>query len=107
MFTKKFWIDAAERAIKTMAQVLLTLGALDPLSQDFSTALTTKLIGALMAGAVSILTSIVSSGFGQRDSASVIDTKGDDGYASRDLVFALGAVALVLFIVVLLRFLIQ
>ena len=79
MFTKRFWIDAAERAVKTFAQFLLASGALDPLSADFQTSIQTKLVGGLMAAAVSVLTSIVSSGFGQRDSASAIDTPGDDG----------------------------
>ena len=91
MFTKRFWIDAFERSIKTVAQFLLTTGALDPLSTDFQTSLQTKAIGALMAGFVSILTSLVSTSFGQKDSASMIDTPGDDGFAMNDtLVFVTG-----------------
>jgi ABC-type transport system involved in multi-copper enzyme maturation permease subunit len=79
MFTKKFWIDALERAVKTFAQFLLTTGVFDTVSTDLSVSLKTNLTAAGMSALVSILTSIVSSGFGQKDSASVIDVHGDDG----------------------------
>lgn len=95
MFTAKFWVDALERAIKTMAQFLLASGALDPLSADLQTSLQTKLIGAVMAGVVSILTSVVSSGFGQKGSASVIDARGDDGAVALSGAFLIAALVVV------------
>ena len=103
MFKKKFWIDALERAIKTFAQFLLAAGALDPMSADLQTSMETKLLGALAAAGVSILTSLVSTSFGQGDSASVVDTKGDDGAVDNLLIivavvfFILGAICVKLF----------
>ena len=63
MFTTVFWKDAAERAIKTVAQTLLALWlvgdvALNALSVDWTEALGV----ALGAAVISLLTSIVSAG---------------------------------------------
>lgn len=65
MFTKKFWMEATERALKTFAQVLLvTAGgaAFNVFTADW-----TALLG-LSAGAMvlSYATSIISSGLGKK-----------------------------------------
>ena len=65
MFTKKFWMEATERALKTFAQVLLvTAGgaAFDVFTADWK-----ALIG-LSAGAMllSYATSILSANIGKR-----------------------------------------
>jgi hypothetical protein len=71
MWTKNFWKQAAERAIKTFAQgslALLTgdgLGVLDVNWGDVAS------IGALAALA-SVLTSIVTSGIGEPNDPSMI-----------------------------------
>lgn len=63
MFTTVFWKDAAERAIKTIAQTLLALWlvgdvAFNALSVDWTEALGI----AVGAAILSVLTSIVSAG---------------------------------------------
>lgn len=75
MWTAGFWKSALERAIKTFAQAalaLLTGDGLGVLDVDWATVAS---VGALAAGA-SVLTSIVSLGFGPAGSPSVVDTKG-------------------------------
>lgn len=70
MFTAAFWVDAAERAVKTFAQSALAVigaGSVD--------ILTTNLTGALSVGAgaalVSLLTSLASERMGNAGTASV------------------------------------
>lgn len=70
MFTKKFWLRTGERAVKSSAQALLGLWALDGfnvLHADFA------LAGGVAAGAavLSVLTSIVSLAGGEPDSPSL------------------------------------
>lgn len=71
MWTKKFWKETAERAIKSAAQSLLGLWALDGfnvLHADF-------VLGAGVAGGaalLSLLTSIVSLPFGATGSPSAV-----------------------------------
>lgn len=79
MFTRRFLADAAERAIKTAAQALLTLllasgAAFNLLDVDWRQALGI----ALGAGVISLLTSIASFNFGQPGTASVVVPAGDD-----------------------------
>ncbi len=68
-----FWKDAAERAVKTVAQVLLTyLGAdvVNLIGVDYETA------AGIAAGAalVSLLTSVASFSAGDRRTASLVET---------------------------------
>lgn len=75
LLSKLFWQDAAERAIKTIAQTLvamLTAGATGLLGLDYVNLFSV----AGLAGAVSILTSIASAAKAGTDTASlVVDTK--------------------------------
>jgi hypothetical protein len=72
MFTTKFWKQAAERAVKSAAQALLLLWAADAgfnvISADLGVA------GGTAAGAavLSLLTSVVTSGMGEKDSPSAV-----------------------------------
>lgn len=73
MFTTSFWKQAAERAVKSAAQSLLGLWALDGfnvLNADFAMA------GGVAAGAavLSLLSSIVTAGVGEKDSPSAVST---------------------------------
>jgi hypothetical protein len=70
MFTKTFWKDTAERAVKTFAQsmaAVLTAGVTGVLDVDWMNALSVSLLAAL----VSVLTS-VGSGYVGDDSASAV-----------------------------------
>lgn len=70
MFTKTFWKDTAERAVKTFAQsmaAVLTAGVTGVLDVDWINALSVSLLATL----VSVLTSI-GSGYVGDDSASVM-----------------------------------
>lgn len=72
MFTKQFWQDATERAVKTFAQTLVTVlgaGAVNVLTVDWKAALAVSGGAAL----VSILTSLGSEPFGRGGTASVTD----------------------------------
>ena len=73
MFTKKFWIEASERALKTFAQFILVLGTADTFNiftVDWQTNLGLALGGAL----VSYATSIVSAGIGpNKDNPSLVN----------------------------------
>lgn len=75
MFTKLFWRDAIERALKTIAQTMvamLTAGATGLLGVDYINLLSV----AGLAGLVSILTSIGSAARAGTDTASLtVDTK--------------------------------
>lgn len=73
MWTKTFWKQSAERAVKSAAQSLLGLWALDGfnvLNADFT------LAGGVAAGAalLSVLTSIVTAGVGEKGSPSAVST---------------------------------
>jgi hypothetical protein len=75
VFTRLFWRDAAERAVKTFAQAVLATfgaGALDVLHADWGNAL--ALGGG--AAALSVLTSLVSSQVHDPESASLVDLPG-------------------------------
>jgi hypothetical protein len=74
MRTKTFWIDAGERTIRTIAQSLLALMGTDALgivgldwTQMFSV--------AIGAGLMSVLTSIVATGVGDKGTAEIVRKK--------------------------------
>lgn len=72
MFAARFWLSLAERALKTFAQVLITLlpigGGLGLIEVPWTTALSVSGLAAL----VSALTSIASSGIGPDGSPSLV-----------------------------------
>lgn len=74
MFTKQFWQDAFERAVKTAAQTaVVAIGAaagFDLFTADWQT------VGGAAAGGfvLSVLTSLGSQPFGDRHSASVVSS---------------------------------
>lgn len=71
MWTKQFWMDATERAIKTFAQVILALGvagALNAFAVDWVTVLGIGL-GAVL---LSYASSIVSAEIRKTPTASLI-----------------------------------
>lgn len=64
MFTKSFWLDTAERAAKTFAQVLLAVFAISGvtvLNADWPTALATAGTAVLASFLTSILSAAKSS----------------------------------------------
>ena len=60
MFTKLFWKDALERALKTVAQALLALLVVAPNTSVIDFDWPVMLGTAATAGVVSVLTSVVS-----------------------------------------------
>ena len=77
MFTKLFWKDAVERAIKTIAQTLVTLWLTSDAVFNILTVDWAQAIGvADGAGVLSVLTSVGSAATSGTDTASlVVDTK--------------------------------
>lgn len=73
MFTKKFWLETIERAVKTSAQFVIGAGILgegvDLFTVDLATAGGFALTGALL----SVLTSLVSVNVGATSSPSVVE----------------------------------
>ncbi len=71
LFTKRFWYDALERAIKTFAQsAVLAIGAsqLNVFALDWK-----NLAGFALGGAIlSILTSMAGVGVGEKGTASLV-----------------------------------
>lgn len=70
-FSKQFIADAAERAVRTVAQTalsLLTVGG-----ANLGTLTTKGFVSAVvLAGVISLLMSVVASGVGDSDSASAL-----------------------------------
>ena len=73
MFTKHFWLDTLERAIKTIAQVFLAVVVEEQFFNAFELDWGQMAGIAFGAGLVSVATSIISSRFGDHESASIID----------------------------------
>lgn len=74
MFTKNFWKQAAERAVKSAAQALILLWGADA---AFNAVHVDYLGAAGLAGGaalLSVLTSIVTSGIGEKDDPSAVKT---------------------------------
>jgi len=76
MWTKKFWMDATERAAKTFAQTVISLVAVAAPIAGFGLLevnwLQVLAVGAI-ASAISILTSLASTLVGKKDSASLVE----------------------------------
>lgn len=78
LFSKRFWIQAADRAIKSFAQGMLyvfvaaqadsLVGQPDVLTFNWRSALS----GGVFMAIISILTSIVSSSFGDKESPMLL-----------------------------------
>ena len=73
LFTKTFWMETIERAIKTSAQFVIGAGILGE-GVDLFTVDLAMLGGFALTGAVlSALTSLASIGIGSKGSASVVE----------------------------------
>jgi hypothetical protein len=73
MWTAVFWKDAAERALKTAAQALLSLWLVgDVMFSLFAVDWASALSVAAGAAVVSLLTSVVSAPVADRGSASLV-----------------------------------
>lgn len=74
VLSRSFWVDTAERAVKTVAQTLvamLTADVVNVVSLDWA-----QLLGVSVgAGLVSVLTSLASTNYGDDDSPSLVKTK--------------------------------
>lgn len=87
MYTKAFWLDVAERAVKTFAQALLATVAVG--TPIFDLAWTQGLGIAATATVISVLTSIASYGVGEKGTAMAVQrpttptTPGGDDYQGR------------------------
>lgn len=78
MFDKRFWIAAAERAIKTFAQTLVALigtGAVGIMDLDWPQMISI----AATATVLSVLTSIASANFGSNPGPSLADESIEPG----------------------------
>jgi hypothetical protein len=74
MFNKVFWLEATERAVKTLAQFVIVLGsagALNVFTVDWQTNIGLALGGSLLSYA----TSIVSAGINKNDTPSLVNTE--------------------------------
>lgn len=72
MFDNKFWVAAAERAIKTFAQTLVALLGTEMVgihTLDWGMMIST----ALTATVLSVLTSLASANFGKNPGPSLVD----------------------------------
>jgi hypothetical protein len=72
MFTKAFWRDTTERAVKTAAQSLGGALAGYTIGQDWKAAL----VGAAVTTAGSLLTSLASAPVGTKGTASLVSEPG-------------------------------
>ncbi|KQB85016.1 holin [Corynebacterium oculi] len=70
MWTKGFWVDTVERAIKTLAQALIAVLAVGTPIYDLAWGESLGI--AATAAVISVLTSIVSVGVGETDTAAAL-----------------------------------
>jgi hypothetical protein len=75
MFTKHFWMDAAERAVKTFFQVFLAVAIEERVFNAFELDWQQMLGIGFGAALISVATSVVSSRVGNHDNASLIDSE--------------------------------
>lgn len=73
LFTRAFWLDAAERAAKTAAQFAIGGLGLGEMTSAWETDWLLGLGFAATGAVLSLLTSIASAGAGSPGNASVID----------------------------------
>ncbi len=74
MWTRTFWLAAAERAVKTLAQTMLALWVVgDQVLNVFTVDWSASFGVGLGAMLISILTSLLSTGFGPTNSPSLVD----------------------------------
>ncbi len=71
MRSKRFWIDAAERAVRTFAQALVAVLAAGFVVTD-GAAWGEALLSAVLAALISVLTSVAASGVGDPSSPSLL-----------------------------------
>jgi hypothetical protein len=75
MWTRKFWMDAAERAAKSAAQAALLYFGGDQVFDAWQAHWAGAGAVALGAAVLSVLTSLVSAKVGDSSSASLVDTR--------------------------------
>ena len=75
MWTKQFWLDTAERALKTAAQAVSSLWAVTTFTDliDFAANAQSLAVAGLAAAGFSVLTSLGSAPFAQKGTASLVD----------------------------------
>lgn len=72
LVTRKFWLDAIERAVKTIAQVAISIiGTTAVYLSDVNWTLVAS--AAVLGGILSILMSIASAGINEKGSASLVE----------------------------------
>jgi hypothetical protein len=83
MFTKIFWLGTLERAVKTFAQALLLVfvgdNAYNVISVNWPESLALAATGAL----ISVLTSLVSSRIGEKNSPSLVATQEEEAVVEK------------------------
>ena len=72
MWTRDFWMDVAERALATAAEVAVAYFGTVALVEDFQASWDTALLSVGIATALSILKSIAATRFGDRQTASLV-----------------------------------
>lgn len=81
MFTSQFWVDAAERAIRTAAEALLSLWLVGDVALNAFTIDWYEAGGiALGAALLSVLASLVASRRGSPETASLVDPRVPHGF---------------------------
>ena len=75
MLTKKFGLDALERALKTFAQALLALITVGSAITDIDWGTAAQI--SATAAVISLLTSVISLPLGDSGTASVVPTSSD------------------------------
>jgi len=71
MFTKRFWLDTTERAVKTFAEVAISLILIEGTVVDLNFEAALSLLATPVV--LSILASVASVGKGSVGSASLVD----------------------------------
>lgn len=74
--TAEFWRDVAERAVKTFAQALLAMLTVGSVLTDIDWPSALGMAGT--AALASVLSSIISAGFGDPESASLLSGSDND-----------------------------